>query len=101
MVYEAFDALAAAVGSVWEWAGSADPQHAFIGGVVVWFFAERMLGFIATPIFKAASITVVLIGILLATALAQSFSTWTENGGSRPAIARGAAETDALRDVVE
>jgi hypothetical protein len=101
MVYEAFDALASALGSVWEWAGSADPHHAFIAGVVVWFVAERVLGFIATPVFKAASITIALILVLLATGLMQSFSTWTDAGGSRPAIARGAAETDALKDAIE
>ncbi|WP_327210633.1 hypothetical protein [Rhizobium leguminosarum] len=101
MIYEAFDTLASAFGTVWEWAGSANPHHAFIAGVVIWFMVERVLGFVATPIFKAASITIALILVLLATGLAQSFSTWTEAGGSRPAIARGAAETNALKDLAE
>jgi ABC-type uncharacterized transport system permease subunit len=101
MVYEAFDTLAAAFGAVWDWAGSADPHHAFIAGVVIWFLVERLLGFVATPIFKAASITIALILMLLATGLAQTFSKWTEAGGSRPAIARGAAETNALKDAGE
>jgi hypothetical protein len=101
MIYEAFDTLASAFGTVWEWAGSADPHYAFIAGVVIWFTVERVLGFVTTPIFKAASITIALLLVLLATGLAQSFSAWTEAGGSRPAIARGTAETNALGDLVE
>lgn len=99
MIYEAFDAMASTISTVWTWAGSANPHHSLVAGIVIWFLIERVLGFIATPIFKAASITAALILALLITGAAQNFGNWTDAGGSRPAVARGAAESELLKEM--
>lgn len=99
MIYETFNAVSDALGSVWDWAGAVEPHTAFIGGIVFWFVAERLLGFIAAPVIKSASIAAVLIITFLTLAAFSSFSAYS--GIERPAVSKTQSDTQILKEALE
>lgn len=99
MVYETFNMTSDVLGSVWDWAGGSDPHRAFIGGIIFWFVVERLLGFIATPVIKSASIVAVLILTFMALSALSSFSTYSDV--ERPAVSITQKNTEILKDALE
>lgn len=99
MIYDTFNSIADTLGSYWEQSGNDTVHAAFIAGIVFWFVIERFLGFIATPIIKAASVTVILIITFLGISVLSSFGTYSEGG--RPAVTIEESNRQILMDAVK
>lgn len=99
MIYDAFNSIADTVGTIWESAGDSNTHAAFISGIVFWFVAERIIGFIATPLIKAASIVAVLLMTFLAISAIDSFGTYSK--GDRPDVSIEESNRQILKDALE
>lgn len=99
MIHDAFNSISDTIGSMWETSGSPTVHAAFIAGIVFWFVIERMIGIIATPIIKAASIAVVLLLVFFGISILDSFGTYS--GGDRPAVTIEEGNRQILKDALE
>lgn len=99
MIYDAFNSMADTIGSMWESSGDSSIHAAFIAGIVFWFVAERIIGFIATPLIKAASIIVVLLLTFLGISVLDSFGSYSE--GDRPAVTIEESNRQILKEALE
>jgi hypothetical protein len=99
VIYDTFNSIADTLGSYWENSGNDVAHAAFVAGLLFWFVIERFLGFIATPIIKAASVTVVLIITFLAISVLNSFGTYSE--GERPKVTIEESNRQILMDAVK
>lgn len=99
MIYDAFNSMADTVGSLWASSGDSTTHAAFISGIVFWFVAERLIGFIATPLVKGASIGAVLLLTFLAISAIDSFGTYSE--GDRPSVSIEETNRQILKDAIE
>ncbi|NTF17183.1 hypothetical protein G6L37_01905 [Agrobacterium rubi] len=99
MIYDAFNSMTDTVGSLWDESGSTTTHAAFVAGIAFWFVAERVIGFIATPIIKAASIAVVLLLTFLGISALESFATYSDGG--RPAVTIEESNRQILKDALQ
>lgn len=99
MIYDAFNSFADTMGQVWETSGDPTTHAAFIAGIAFWFIAERLIGFIATPIFKAASIAVILLMTFLGISVLDSFGTYSQ--ADRPEVTIEESNRQILKEALE
>jgi hypothetical protein len=99
VIYDAFNSISDTVGAMWESSGSPTVHAAFVAGIVFWFVIERLIGIIATPIIKAASIAVVLLLVFFGISVLDSFGTYSE--GDRPAVTIEEGNRQILKDALE
>lgn len=77
MIYDSFNALSESIGAVWSTSGIAKSSGGIITGIIFWFAVERLLGLIATPLFKGASIAFVLLLTFMTLSIFHSFGTYS------------------------
>jgi hypothetical protein len=99
VIYDAFNSISDTIGTLWQSSGDGSAHSAFIAGIVFWFVIERLIGFIAAPLIKAASIVAVLLLTFFGISVLDSAGVYS--GGDRPAVTIEESNRQILKDALE